>query len=152
MSSEARDIYQRHLDEVSVALWNRDYDAMVHMLAYPHSIRLPDLHRYIKTPEDQLPDARAFRESMQSLGATSYHRVCRKAAFDPEAPGFLDGEHITYVMRGGSYVVEPLLASMRLRKTETGVWKSQSIEVSVRNKVLSYYHPDNYRRGADRSS
>ena len=85
---------------MSSALWSRDFDRMAEMMAFPHTIYLPETKRVIQSPEQQSVDAGAFRKSMQCLGATAFHRVCREAWFDPETRDRMEGLHTTYVLRG----------------------------------------------------
>ena len=139
---EARDIYQEHLETVSRAIWTRDYARIAEMMHYPHQISTPRRSAIVETPEQLMLDAQAFRENLAGLAATAYHRVCRAAAFD--GPDRIVGRHITYVLRGGTYVTDPYMSDMRLVRRD-GAWLGAGIVISEHNLSMSYFHPDTLR-------
>lgn len=110
----ARDIYQDHLDEVSRALWDRDFFAITELKHFPHVIRYPDTEARFDTPADLCATMEAFRSKLDGLGATGYHRVCERASFDPLDRNRITGAHWTYIMRGGNYLSEPYSCEMVL--------------------------------------
>ena len=140
-----RIIYQAFLDEVSSLLWNGSYDGVAGKLSYPHTIHMPETDCTIPGPEQQKRDTQAFRESLNALGATAFHRMCRQARFDPETDDRIVGVHTTYVMRGGSYLTDPYDCAMSLIRGEDGLWLSDAIRVTIRNSGMTYYSLENVR-------
>ncbi|KIT18144.1 hypothetical protein [Jannaschia aquimarina] len=133
---DAREIFQEHLDRVSQAVWDRDYDAVAAAISYPHRIGMPEGPGYIAPDAEAMKGhAKAFRESLSSMGATAYHRICRDAAF--MANDRIEGRHVTYILSGGTYLVDPYPASMTLI-LKNGVWLSSEVAIGVRYSVLLY--------------
>lgn len=139
----ARGIYQCYLDDVSSNLWNDDSIRVSAKIYYPHVIRMPHGVRVITSAEEQIRDAKAFRESLDALGATAFHRHCREARFDPGDPGRIIGVHTTYIIRGGSHLTPPYDCAMSILRQADGTWLSDAIRVSVRENSMAYYLPDN---------
>ena len=108
----AREIYQDHLDAVSEAIWDRRFDDVAALMAYPHRRRLGTRDIVVDDPDMLRAEARAFRETLDGFGATGYIRVCRHAVSD--APGRIVGWHETFVVRGGTYQVSPYEAEITL--------------------------------------
>lgn len=117
--SEARDIYQSYLDKVSQALWDRDFDIVTRVKRYPYVIRHPDNHQVFETADDFRKCMETFRNTLEGLGATGYHRVCEHANFDPEDPTRITGAHWAYILRGGNYLTEPYMCEMVLVLNES---------------------------------
>ncbi|MEM9795681.1 MAG: hypothetical protein AAF919_04285 [Pseudomonadota bacterium] len=145
MEGTAQEIYQGHLDLVSQAVWDRDYDRVAAVMRYPHVIHLAESDHLIDTEAELKLDVETFRDSLMGLGATAYHRVCRDASFDPSDDDRITGRHLTYVMRGGSYLVEPYNCAMILTRVD-GVWLGSGIRLAMKlTSGLNYLHPDRYR-------
>ncbi len=126
--SDARDIYQAHLDEMSRAIWDGDMATMTRLHVFPNVICFPDGDREMHTGPDLHRMVLRFREHLEGLGATGYHRVCEAASFDPADTGRIEGEHRSYIMRGGNYVTEPYSCHMVLRRSDAG-WHTAEITV-----------------------
>lgn len=124
----ARDIYQTHLDLVSQALWDRDFEVITDLKVFPHVMRYPDCERAYATPEDLVATIETFRNRLEGLGATGYHRVCEQAAYDPQDRDRITGAHWTYILRGGNYLSEPYRCEMVLARHD-GIWMTSDIAV-----------------------
>lgn len=133
--SDARDIYQAHLDVVSQALWERDFELITDLKTFPHVMRYPDEKRVYNTAEELVVAMEALRDKLEGLGATGYHRVCDQASFDPLDTGRITGSHWTYILRGGNYLSEPYHCKMVLRQRD-GVWRTSDIAIpSLRHGI-----------------
>lgn len=137
-----RKIYQTYIDAVSICLWDGDAEGVARAMEYPHVIHLPDGDRVISDPAGQHEDTAAFRASLESLGATAFHRSCREARVDPGRPDRIVGVHTTYIMRGGSYLTAPYECTMSLVRGADGTWRADAIRVSVCDPALAYYRSD----------
>lgn len=126
--TEARDIYQAHLDVVSRALWDRDFKRITDLKSFPHVMRHPDAQHAFETPDDLTSAMAVFRDRLEGLGATGYHRVCEQACFDPEDGDRLTGSHWTYILRGGNYLSDPYRCEMVLTRPH-GIWLTSDIAV-----------------------
>ncbi|MGB3406135.1 MAG: hypothetical protein WBA67_01435 [Jannaschia sp.] len=132
---EPRDIYQIHLDHVSRALWDRDWEESVGYWTYPHVMKTVDGVGTVYGAEEMIVYSKAFRERMAGLGATAYHRVCVSAQYDPADNDRILGRHRTYILRGGNYLVPPYDCDMILHRAP-GIWMSAGISVSISLETL----------------
>ncbi|CTQ50429.1 hypothetical protein [Jannaschia donghaensis] len=141
---DARDIYQAHLDLVSRALWDRDYETIIAVNRFPHIIRFSDGNRQYDGPDDFAVMAARFRDHLDGLGATGYHRVCEHASFDPLDRHRITGGHWTYILRGGNYLTDPYNCEMVLVH-EGAEWMIADIVVPpLRHGIPSAKaHPEN---------
>lgn len=131
--------YQANLDAVSDALWRNDRDAI--------GACLGDRVRIEMRGSEPLEHARStvvalllsFREAMVGLGATGYHRVADRASIDDR--GRLVGEHRTYVLRGGNYVIDPYRCAETLRR-DGDRWRLASTWIDRTRIGASTFHGD----------
>lgn len=137
-----REIYQTFLDDVSSRLWDGDAVGVARKLKYPHVIFLPETDRVISDPDEQTRDAKVFRDSLSTIGATAFHRLCRDARFDPANTDRIVGIHTTYIIGGGSYLNDPYDCAMSLVLDGSQGWLADTIRVSIRNSSMAYYHPN----------
>lgn len=131
----AREIYQDHLDRVSRAVWTSDFDAVAKEMAYPHQISSFDTDVEIATPAQLVENMRHFRETMISLGAKEYHRICQSAHFSEDRTQ-IQGQHATYILRSGTYATEPYLNEMIL-VLRNGIWLGAGILSKVESRRVS---------------
>ena len=122
----AHAIYQDHLDAVSEAIWNRDFDAVLGLMHYPHHRSIGPRVVVIDDPAVLAGQAAAFRDSLEGLRATGYVRVCREADFD--GPDRIVGRHETFIVRGGTYQVDPYRAKLTLIRRD-GLWLTSDCHV-----------------------
>lgn len=137
-----REIYQAFLDDVSSRLWDGDAVGVARRLKYPHTIHLPEADRVMTSAEEQMRDTQVFIDSLMTLKATAFHRLCRDARFDPGRGDRIVGIHTTYIIRGGSYLNDPYDCAMSLVLDGSQGWLADTIRVSIRNSRMAYYHPN----------
>ena len=140
----ARGIYQDHLDEVSRALWDRDYDTITRLKHFPHVIRYPETQARFDTPDELRTMMESFRSHLDGLGATGYHRVCERASFDPLDRSRINGAHWTYILRGGNYLTEPYSCEMVLVLEEPTWFVADIVVPTLKNGIPT---PDRRRDG-----
>ena len=131
-------IYQAHLDAVSETLWREDYAHVAEMMAYPNSIQTNDAVVEIRTPEQMVDSLREFRASLLRLGATAYHRTCASADFVSPGRDVIEGAHLTYALRGGTYAIEPMHSNMTL-KHDGKNWLGAGIRTKVHNRDCTIF-------------
>ena len=124
--ASARDIYQIHLDAVTDALWERDFDRCLDLFTLPHRRRLGTRDVLIEAKAALLAEGRAFRDTLDGLGATGFIRICRAGAFVGDDR--IEGEHESYVVRGGTYQVQPYLVQLKLLLSG-GLWRAAECHV-----------------------
>lgn len=137
--NDPKDIYQDHLDRISRALWDGDFDTVCANMHLPKRIETADRVAVMETVEDMQASLVSFRDSMLRLGATAYHRVCRSVTRDAD-PDLLHGIHRTYIMRGGQYVLDPYDVAMELRRVD-GRWLGSTIRSHLRNATCTVISP-----------
>ncbi|TFL16983.1 hypothetical protein [Jannaschia formosa] len=148
MTENAWQIYQDHLDAVSKAFWARDYDRVVTMMSYPHKMRSGRLCQVVQTPGELIEVAEIARSSMQRLGGTAYHRVCLEAAFNPDDPDHIRGRHRVFLLRGGSYVIDPYESEMCLVRVD-GSWLSMGVSNENNIAIVTTLDPSRAERIAN---
>ena len=140
-TDEVKGIVQAHLDLVSVALWERRWEAVADAVAYPHVIDTVDRSLTMHTREALIREVRLLRDNLDALAATAYHRICLRAELTDA--GTIVGLNRTYILRGGSYVVAPYETTMTLVRSDPaaggdGAWRSSRATVSKPLVTLLY--------------
>lgn len=128
----AREIYQAHLDAVSVAFWEKDYNTMLSHILFPSFMETDDELIQMETPDDYRPSLHSFRRKLDRHGATAYHRLCRDAVFAADDPKRIEGVHETFALNGATPVMPPYLNQMTLVERD-GRWLGAGIRAAVRN-------------------
>ncbi|TNF23140.1 MAG: hypothetical protein EP318_02035 [Rhodobacteraceae bacterium] len=147
--TSAMEIYQDLTDRATNALWARDYDTVLGLLALPYRIATQDFD-LLHESEADLRDALVhYRDFLEHSGAQDFHRIATRAAFAPETPDRIEGEHESYVLRGGQYVVDRYVSTQVLLR-DKGVWRGVENRSRVRNANCTLLSPDILRRLAER--
>lgn len=146
MTDAAWDKYQEHLDFVSEALWAERYEDVASRMHYPHSIACDNLVQRIDSPAELVDTARIARASMTRVGGTAYHRVCLEASFDPTNDAVIHGRHRTFLLRGGTYVIDPYESDMTLRRGRGGIWLGAGVIHGVAVATITTLDPSRARR------
>ncbi|UWQ16502.1 hypothetical protein [Jannaschia sp. M317] len=141
MSQSARDIYQRHLDTVSEAMWSEDHDRVAQMMHYPHTMIYSDRQQIVRAPEELAETSRLAKQRLLDMGASAYHRVCLSAEFDVASPSRIIGRHMTFVLNGGTYLVPPYQGRMTL-EIQDHLWRGIGILTEVDPTKINLLHPD----------
>ncbi|MFZ7090290.1 hypothetical protein [Primorskyibacter sp. 2E233] len=136
----ALDIYRRHLDIVTTALWGRDWETLARNLAVPSRIRTQDTEIVMTTEQDLFEHMFAVRKSLGTLGATNYQRIPIAAEYTNADKTEIEGTHTVYVLGGGSYIMEPFVSSQTLIR-QNGVWKGYDLKSGVKNSALTVIDP-----------
>ncbi|WGW05655.1 hypothetical protein [Tropicibacter oceani] len=145
----ALEIYRKHLDLVTTAVWERNWDVVKQNLAVPTVLRSQDTELAVETMDDLFDAIKEVRASMVTMGATAYFRVARHAEFSDALMTRIEGRHTTYIMTGGYYALPPFESTQTL-KLENGVWKGWNMRAGVRNSTLTVINPATARRLAPR--
>lgn len=145
--SSAQDIYQTHLDDVSAALWARDYDKLLSYIAFPSFIETDDDILRMETPQDYMPSLKSFRSKLDMHGTTAYYRICREAVIAHDDPNRIEGIHETFVLNGTTPVMEPYLNHMTLICTD-GVWLGAGIRAATKNTRWKIINPPAHRNSS----
>lgn len=143
----ARTIYQTWLDQVDKLLWERDFDGVAAAMRYPHTMATADTEIEVATPEDLFSLAMAFRERLDQMSAHAYCRICVEARSIKGAVPRLLGQHVTYILRGGQFVVEPFVNDMVLIEKD-GAWFGGGILAGVENATCTMLSPEMLRGSA----
>ena len=134
--SAAEKIYQAQLDAVSKALWEGKFSELADMMFYPHIMTNHDTEIRVDSPDQLIAAAKEFRKSLIRLGTSEYHRTCVKAAFVEGRDDVIEGEHVTYALRSGTYAIEPMVAYMTLHLIGDR-WLGAGIRYVVHNRDLA---------------
>lgn len=136
-------IYQAYLDQVTAWVWAGEDAKVAASMAYPQRIVTTDCEMIFDTtegPAQMLRAVAAFRASLHRLGATEYHRICSEARFLDDGKR-IDGMHVTYILRGGSYAREPFLSRMTMRRDAADRWRGAGLRVTVANHSVTVLSP-----------
>lgn len=145
---EAKRLYQAHIDTVTRLFWLRDWDGLVRHLGYPALIQSADAELFIRDEGTLRRTLREQRDSLDRIGARDYHRICVQARFDPGSDRTIHGQHETFILRGGSFVLDPYRCEMTLHE-ENGLWRAYGFTARMRNRDYTVVLPE-ARRDARR--
>ncbi|MCU4654974.1 hypothetical protein N8I71_19210 [Roseibacterium sp. SDUM158016] len=148
MTQTAGEIYQGFLDAVSHKMMARDYAAVAAGMCYPQTIETEDGLVSFDGPGMMEEAAASFGAFLGRMGATEYHRICDRADFAGGGTE-IEGEHVTYILRGGTFVVPPYRNRMFLR-FEDGAWRGAGIASAVRNRNCSILSQEQLRAARPR--
>ncbi|CTQ50427.1 hypothetical protein [Jannaschia donghaensis] len=129
--STALEIYQDHLDQVSHLIWIRDFEAVTRLMTYPHELLVDEEVTTVDSPATLIEWATKFRDRLQEMGATGYHRVAIAAAFTGDDEDRIDGFHRVYVLDGASHLIEPYSSEASLLKHHD-VWLGRGVRATLR--------------------
>lgn len=128
----ALDIYQRHLDLVTGAFWDRDFATVVLETRFPHRMATSDGIEEITSPTAFREVAEIYRDRLDKMGATAFLRVCKAAAYAEGRDDRIDGVHKVYILAGGRQLIPAYFSELILLK-EDGSWRG----AGIREKSLS---------------
>jgi len=148
MTDIATEIYQAFLDEGSRQIMAGEFEALAASMHYPQTMETSDSVLAFDGPEGMIEAVISFRDFLRNHGTTDYHRICDVAAFDTDGTT-ISGEHTTYIIKGGSFVVEPYRNRMILR-LDGDTWRGAGISAAVLNRTCTILSPAQLRaaRGA----
>lgn len=132
-------IYQTFLDTVSDAVLAGDAAAVARRMAYPQTLKTNDGFLTVKTPDQMIAIVKDYHRFLLQLGTSDYHRVCDWAAMDADG-GETTGEHMTYVVKGGSFALAPFRSRMVLRRVGD-TWLGAGNEAEVSNRSCTILSP-----------
>lgn len=130
---DPKSIYQAHLDRTSQALWARDDAVISETMGVPNEMYTEDTLVVMTKMEDVLKASADFRNHLDAQGATAYHRICQEAWFTDKRKNMIVGTHLTYILRGGTLLLDPYKSEQSLLLKD-GVWKGIRICSGVRNQ------------------
>ena len=129
---DALTIYQHHIDSVSQLIWERDFESITTLMTYPHELATARGVTVVDRPETMVDWARDFRDNLDKLGATAYHRVAVAAAISGETEDEISGFHRVYVLSGATHLIEPYTSEATL-KLRDGVWLGSGVRAVLRS-------------------
>lgn len=144
MASTAADIYQAFLDEISDHVLFGRAEAVAARMMYPQIMETRDGSARFDGPSQMIAAVSEFHRHLRSIGATEYHRICREASF-LGAGDEISGWHTSYVMRGGTFLMEPFRSSMRLVRVD-GVWLGAGNVSEALYRDVVIFTPEQFRR------
>lgn len=144
MTLRAADLYQTFLDSSSKIFWARDFEGLAAMMVYPHTMETLDGDLRFDTTDQMIEAGHEFRGYLDRMQAQDYVRLCKSAHFVPGREDQIIGVHESYVMRGGTYVVDPYRNEMCL-EWHDGSWKGAGIRAQVSNVDVPILSPKQLR-------
>lgn len=145
----AQNIYQAHLDAVSERLWREDFAGVAAMMRYPSPVTTNDATTMIESPKHMIKTLKVFRASLVRLGATDYHRTCVEAHFVDDRDDIVEGQHLTYALRNGTYAIEPMASYMSLQRVGEA-WLGAGIRTMVHNRDCTVFQLTEHAVNAQR--
>lgn len=139
-TKSAETIYQSNLDAVTRKFFTGDLSGVGDLIAIPSNVHTSDASLRIERMEDLLVMLNEQRESLMRLGTTEYHRICIEAAFANPPGTRIMGRHRTYVLRGGTYLMDPYLCEQTLVK-EGSFWRASDIRCGLKNRDYTIVGP-----------
>lgn len=136
----AAEIYQANLDAVSRMLFAGDLDRIGCHIAVPCAVHTQDSSQRIEQLDDLMVMLREQRDCLRRLGATEYHRICIEAEFTDPTGLRIRGHHRTYLLRGGSYLMEPYPCEQQI-ELQGDDWKALDLNCQMRNSELTLVGP-----------
>ncbi|KHQ50462.1 hypothetical protein [Mameliella alba] len=136
----AAEIYQANLDVGSRMFFAGDLDRIGSHIAVPCAVHTQDSSQRIERLEDLLVMLREQPDSLRRLGTTEYHRICIKAEFTDPTGQRIRGQHGTYLLRGGSYLMERSPCE-QLIELQGDDWKALDLDRQMRNSDLTMVGP-----------
>lgn len=133
IATSAKEIYQRLLDDISLAYATDDFEAFTTYFDLPHTTYTFEKSYTIKTPDDLRTVFDNMRAQFSGLGVTDYIRVCLEADFLSET--LIRGTHVTHITRKGANLEEPYPVMSHLNFTG-GLWKVAQSENAVEDNKL----------------
>lgn len=144
-SAPAASIYQAHLDAVGRAFWDRDWGSLSQYLAPQNSLRTLDTAYATRNHEEMRLSYQSLRDSIDIVGAQAYHRICLEAQFTDASQTRILGRHRTYILSGGTTVLEPYESDMTLELIDQR-WLGVAIFGRFKNSDLTAISPDLLRK------
>jgi len=147
MTDTAFKIYQSFLDRSGRLMMDRKHAELSTMMAYPLTIETTDGSLTHPSPDDYIEAAHAFGDYMDRMQTQDFLRVAMSAEFVDGRAEFVDGVHETFMLSGGSYVVEPFRDALRLKFFD-GQWRGWIYKSSVSNVQVPLLNPAQLRTRA----
>lgn len=155
--SEARAIYQEHLDTVTEALWKGDFEKAADFILLPGRVDFLDQKVDFLTRASVVTHFSELRRVLTERGATDYVRVCRGAEFANPERTKIWGQHESFMLQGTTYVMEPYQNRMDLALID-GRWQASGLTCQISNAETRLMTPallnaarDDARGNADRN-
>lgn len=126
----AKAIYQKFLDDMSIAVLNFDTETLINRISMPLRVTTQTADFLLETPEDWLVMIKRMQQSLQAMGINHYIRLANKAEFLSE--NYIEGTHVTHTLCNAT----PMIPSYENRSTLSridGVWKLSLLETSLTN-------------------
>ncbi|WP_298293217.1 hypothetical protein [uncultured Litoreibacter sp.] len=126
----AKAIYQKFLDEMSVAVMNYDTDVLTSRIKLPLRVTTQTTDFLMESEEDWLLMIKRMQRSLQAMGINHYIRLANSAEFLSE--NYIEGTHITHTLCNST----PMIPSYENRATLSrvdGEWKLTLLETSMVN-------------------
>lgn len=130
----AHEIYQRLLDISTQHVFDGDTAAFAAYVDLPYIYTTGAGELLCETREELCADVQKIHDWLKSSGATSYHRIARRARFT--SSDVIEGFHVTYALIHAVPVIEPYGSRMILRRTD-GVWRASLSQHELATPLFS---------------
>ncbi len=131
--AEAEEIYQVHLDRLSDALIQGDFDTFKDRISLPHQITTETDVIRVATEAEMKDLFDRFAIMYANQGLTDFVRTVREAQFI--TPDEIIGTHISHQMRHGQRIMPPYPNRVRLVRDADGQWR----ETHCANAILNNF-------------
>lgn len=131
-------IYQEHLDALSQALLEGDFEAFSARISLPHRITTQTDLIEITTLQQLRDVFRNFSNGYRDSGMTDFFRIAEMARF--EAVDEIIGRHISHRLCGDARLVAPYPNRVRLLQGPDGKWRETHCANAVLNTSENFHH------------
>lgn len=130
-------IYQRHLDQVTHALMNKDFESFQKAVQIPHHRQTETDAHVIETPEEMRATFKKFTEKYVGLGVTDFIRLAQDAYFHSDTE--IRGMHESHLIRHGARIIQPYPSRIRLLRSADGIWRETHCANAILNTADTFH-------------
>lgn len=131
-------IYQEHLDVLSQALLEADFETFANRISLPHRITTQTDVIEIKTRDEMEKTFHRFAAGYRDSGLTDFVRVAENAKF--VSPDEIIGRHVSHQMTGERRMVPPYPNRVRLVRDPDNTWRETHCANAILNTSDNFHH------------
>jgi hypothetical protein len=130
---EALAIYQEHLDVLTNAMMENNFEPFFERISLPHHIQNINAE-FVSTNRAQMHALfQSMHERTKADAITTVVRVAKKACF--VSSDEIVGEHTSEMLRGATRALQPFNNRLRLIRTKNGIWQETNSANAVKVKA-----------------